>query len=195
MSVQPHKTMDKNAISPKKPGRFVSYRWPMIVVGLLCGHVGAMALAVSIAGRDNGNSVLPDYYARALAWDDMRAKAADSALLGWDVFINTSPFAAEDGRRNLRIEILDKFKNPVTEASVSVRFWHRAEGKAIEAVLSQAGDTGVYEAAVPMASKGLWSCEIAAELGELLYVSDREIRVVNAAELMESGSRSSESQD
>lgn len=187
------------ASAPKKPGRLATYRWPMIVVGLLLGHVGAMALAVNIAGRDNGNSVLPDYYSKALAWDDMRAKAADSALLGWDVFVGTSPFVEENGRRTLRVEILDKFRNPVEGATVSVRFWHRAEGKAIDGVLAEVEETGVYEGLVPMAKAGLWSCELAAELGELLYVSERELRVVNVDELVgsdaESGDDSGEEND
>ncbi|QDV10035.1 FixH [Planctomycetes bacterium Poly30] len=179
--------MNPQANTPKKPGRLASYRWPMIVVGLLVGHVGAMALAVNIAGRDNGNSVLPDYYARALAWDDMRAKAADSALLGWEVFVNTSPFLEENGRRNLRVEILDKLKNPVHGAKVSVRFWHRAQGKAVDGMLAEVGETGVYQGMVPMTQPGLWNCDLAAELGDLLHVSARELRVVNADELIDAG--------
>ncbi len=174
------------APEPAKRSRFASYRWPMIVVALLGGHVGAMALAVNIAGRDGGNVVLPDYYARALAWDEMRAKAADSELLGWDVHVNTSPFVEADGQRSLRVAIQDKFHEPVNGASVTVRFWHRAEGKAVEAVLALDGESGVYKALVPMTKPGIWSCDLAAEIGELLYVDTREIEVFNAGDAVKS---------
>lgn len=174
--------METNTQTPKREG---SYRWPLIIVGLLVGHMGAMALAVNIAGRDNGNAVLPDYYERALAWDEMREKAADSALLGWDVFVNASALTDGAGRRTLRVEVLDRFGEPVNGAAVAVRYWHRAEGKAREASLpavSVAGagtseGTGIYEAEVPMARTGLYACDLAVELGELLHVSEREINV------------------
>ncbi|MEM8711271.1 MAG: FixH family protein [Planctomycetota bacterium] len=172
--------MESNSASTSsREARKASYRWPLIIVGFLAGHMGAMALAVNIAGRDNGNAVLPDYYERALAWDEMREKAADSAQLGWDVFVNASALTDAAGRRTLRVEVLDRFREPVKGAQVAVRYWHRAEGKAREATLSAVGEgaKGVYEAEVPMARSGLYACDLAIELGELLHVSERELNV------------------
>jgi len=183
---------DKETTATRTGGRPKgSYRWPLIVGGLLGGHGGAVALAVNIAGRDNGNAVLPDYYERALAWDEMRLKAADSALLGWDVFLTASPLTNAEGQRTVRVEILDRFREPVEEAVVSMRYWHRAEGKAREARLEpvDGGPAGIYEAALPMARGGLYAVDLAAQVGELLHVSERELDVMS---IDLSGERSSE---
>lgn len=48
-------------------------RWPLIVIGLLLGHVCLMAVAVTVAVRDRSNPVVPDYYQKAADWDRTHA--------------------------------------------------------------------------------------------------------------------------
>ena len=50
-----------------KPKRHL--RWPLIVVGLLLGHMSLMFTAILIINRSKPDPVLPDYYQRALDWD------------------------------------------------------------------------------------------------------------------------------
>jgi hypothetical protein len=52
-------------------------RWPLIVLGLLVGHISLMVVAVIIATHDQANTVLPDYYQKAQHWDQDRAAPHD----------------------------------------------------------------------------------------------------------------------
>ena len=65
--------MNDNAVD--KP----SIRWPLIVIGLLLGHMAIMFVAVVLATRDHGSSaVIPDYYQKAVNWDRMHRPGGGS---------------------------------------------------------------------------------------------------------------------
>ena len=44
-------------------------RWPLIVIGLLLGHMLLMLVAVVLATREHPSKVIPDYYQKATNWD------------------------------------------------------------------------------------------------------------------------------
>lgn len=53
-----------NAANLNSPDRQTarSFRWPLIVLGLLVGHMSLMAVAVTFATRAHRDAVLPEYY-------------------------------------------------------------------------------------------------------------------------------------
>jgi len=61
------------AVKPSvRPERHL--RWPLIVIGLLLGHMAIMFVAVVLATRDRASSaVIPDYYQKAVDWDRTHA--------------------------------------------------------------------------------------------------------------------------
>ena len=48
-------------------------RWPMLVVGLLVTHVGLMSWAVVICTSDMNSAVIPNYYEKAVRFDQTKA--------------------------------------------------------------------------------------------------------------------------
>jgi len=60
------------AIDPK-PSRLFSARWPFIVVAILATHTTAMIMAVTIFVRHHNNDVIPDFYDKAVHWDQIKA--------------------------------------------------------------------------------------------------------------------------
>jgi hypothetical protein len=159
------------------PSRAARIRWPLIIGGLLATHVGAMMLAVQIASGDSGHAVLPDYYDKAVGWDDRRAEERESARLGWDVSIAPGAFADEDGRRPLRFVLRDRLGEPLEGATLTARVWHHAVGDAIDLAVEPGAEPGLYVARPPMARPGRWQCELTVERAGARFVESHVVDV------------------
>jgi hypothetical protein len=61
------------AVNPTaRPQRHL--RWPLIVIGLLLGHMCIMLVAVVLATREHPSKVIPGYYEKAVNWDRTQAE-------------------------------------------------------------------------------------------------------------------------
>ncbi len=159
--------MNNQDQEPSERGR--RSRWPYIVVGLLATHVTVMLLAVKIASSGGGHSVLPDYYRKAVNWDESREEIRASTRLGWTVSVTPAVLSGQDGLRELRFVLLDGDGGPIVGARVVARVWHHAIGESHEVSASAAdadsGADGVYVARAPMRQPGAWECELVADRG------------------------------
>ena len=59
-----------------------SKRWPLIVVGILLTHVAGMSWAVVKFVNDKNSAVIPNYYEKAVRWDEIKAARARDAAAG-----------------------------------------------------------------------------------------------------------------
>lgn len=155
----------EDGTAPAAPTRAARLRWPMIIVGLLMGHVGAMALALHVAmgdaGNRNGNKVIPDYYEKAVHWDDERAAQRASDTLGWTVRPAVSVFTDGAGLRPLTITVTDEAGAPVEGLVLAAELWHHAVGQPVEVDFAKVeGAAGTYRAQVPMDRAGTWECDL-----------------------------------
>ena len=153
--------------------------WPYAIAGMLAAHVGAMALAVHIAGGSSGDTILPEYYDRAVAWDELRAAAERSAALGWTLAIAPATVCDVAGERRVTFELRDSAGDPVDGATVTVRVYHRAIGERHTAELAPLG-RGHYEATLPLAEAGEHEFDTTATLDGLEF---RDARTVHIAGL------------
>ncbi|MEM6568837.1 MAG: FixH family protein [Planctomycetota bacterium] len=160
-------------------------RWPLIVVGLLATHVAAMLLAVKVATAGGGHTIVPDYYQKALAWDDMREEARNAARMGWTAAVTPSVMTDGQGLREVRILLHDRYGQPVEGASVEANTWHRAIGDAHVFSARPADEAGVYVGRAPMGRPGTWELELIATRGEERFV---QATVLDVATLLEAGS-------
>ncbi len=71
------------------------FRWPMIVIGLLLGHICIMVVAVTIATRVRPDSIVPDYYQKSVNWDrnHPNTRAASNAATSSAIPTATNSFA------------------------------------------------------------------------------------------------------
>lgn len=168
-----------NSHDIEKTGRS---RWPLIVTGMLAAHVGAMVLAVNIAGADGGNVVMPEYYDRAIGWDDHRRALARSERSGWSIDVTPAALANEDGTRDLRFLVRDESGALVDGARLSVRTWHHSIGELSESTARPSSERGVYVARTSMVRSGTWTCETAIDANGEAYVDERTVRIVGVDE-------------
>jgi hypothetical protein len=57
----------------------LSKRWPFFVVALLSTHVGLMSWAVVKCVRDPNSAIIPNYYEKAVRYDEFKAARAREA--------------------------------------------------------------------------------------------------------------------
>ena len=168
-----HTSMDSNA----RPLRRGLPRWAWIVAALLVAHTSLMITAAVVAVDDPSFTTVPNYYERAVAWDDLRDKQRESALLGWTADIR--PSALGD---RLVVTLTDRDGAAVEGASGELTAYHHAGANDVATVaLVERGD-GVYFASLDVARVGAWQVTLVAErhAGENFY--DETEVVVRSAE-------------
>lgn len=113
-------------------------RWTLAIVALLGGNLVAMLVLATTASREDAQ-VIPDYYEKAVHYDDTIDEAARSEALGWSA--EATLFAS-----TLEVRILDRAGNAVTGARVHVDGYPRAH--AVDRIDTELVATapGVYRA-------------------------------------------------
>src|SRR6056297_599142 len=101
--------------------RRAAWRWGSLVVGMLTVQVVAGAFAIRLATRDPSVAVVPDYYQKALDWDDHVALRRASQKLGWDVLLQQIDL--DKPYSGLQIDVVDRSGRPVPLKSGSVRLY------------------------------------------------------------------------
>jgi nitrogen fixation protein FixH len=122
---------------------------------------GLVAMAV-IASGDPAFAIEPDYYAKAVRWDDERAQQAVNAELGWQ--LEASLAAADRARQPtpLVVRIIDRAGRPVARAKLTLEAFANARAaELVKAELEEQAD-GTYAAALPLRRAGLWELRFIA---------------------------------
>jgi len=60
-----------------RPNRRAGMQWPALVVGMLVLNMGICAVTIVAAVRTNP-AVVPDYYDKALRWDELRTSGPEA---------------------------------------------------------------------------------------------------------------------
>jgi hypothetical protein len=135
--------------------------WPWFVVAALAFTVGVNIVMMVAATSDaNGSVVEPDYYRKAVAWDQAMARAAESAKLGWRTRVALERATADSAR--LVVEVTGADSLPVRGARFSAELIHNADAaRPVRAVLAESRD-GRYEAMVAVRRTGMWEVRLEA---------------------------------
>lgn len=156
--------------------------WPLMVVGLLVGNVGICVFTIISATGDPGMAVEPDYYQKAMDWDERAAERRAAEKLGW--IVHVGPGAGENP--GMVIRVFDASGEPITGASVHAAVFHRARsGDADQIDLAETAP-GVYAGGQTLDRSGLWEVRMTIERaleGETQrYVADRTLDIRASAD-------------
>lgn len=150
---------------------------PGVVAGLLGGQMIFIAIAITLATGDRSFAVVPDYYQKAVDWDQRKADLAASQAMGWRVELRPSPQADELGRRQLVLIVQDRAGLPVRDASVNVQMFHHARAKDHQAAGLSEVLPGQYAALVEMPRPGRWQFDVEVKRGDERYVTTMQQHV------------------
>jgi nitrogen fixation protein FixH len=140
--------------------------WPFFIIALLVGGAGANVALMVIATRDPSFAVEPDYYRKALRWDDVMAQERENAALGWSVEVG-----ADSATRPTRIalRVSDRDGAPVEDATVQVTAFHNARASQIVAATLAPARGGRYSAPLPLDRPGLWELRVRVVQGDRIF--------------------------
>ena len=146
-----------------KPGTV----WPFVIAGALGLHVVGSLVMVYFATSNESYAVEPDYYQKALAWNDKRAQDRHNAELGWQLEFTVEPVpVGQDPIMRVGLTTLDG--EPITDASISVEAFANARRDDVLTAGLVGSESG-YQTALPMRRNGLWEFRITVTRGDDLF--------------------------
>ena len=149
--------------------------WIAGVVLILGTTVAANFYVMHLAGDDPSFAIEPDYYDRALHWDDELAQRERNAQLGWRASPALDAAAAQG--TTVQVRLADAAGVPVRDATVRVSAFPIARSAQVaEATLSPRAD-GAYAAPFPVQRSGAWEVRIEAVRGGDRFTSVHRLDV------------------
>lgn len=172
----------REAAASRKAGRF----WGGLIVGLLAAQLLIGGFAIVLATGNPSAAIVPDYYEKALNWDQEMAARAESRALGWAVEISAGASADRLGDRTVVVSLTDGEGAAIEDASVTARLYHHARASAPQTVDFAHRGGGRYVARPRMVRSGLWQVEAtvtrgSGEAGAERFVADETVDVSGSA--------------
>ena len=150
--------------------RLIQNRWALVPVLMLSFTITAAIVILTFAFSDsNVTAVEPDYYRKALAWDDYRKQLAENGVLGWVV---TSTFVAgqnDPTLARLELTVADKYGVNIEHARVRVECIPILAANSRISTALQEISAGHYAADVPLRVNGMWEIRATVEAKNHLY--------------------------
>lgn len=145
---------------PGAASRRAGLFWGSLVVGLLGIQVVVGVGAVILATGDPSVSVVPDYYDKALRWDDEKQSRADSEALGWQADISVPGGADRNGDRTVVVRLRDEEGTAIDGAAVIMSVYHHARASELQELELRGHGDGHYSGTARMPQGGLWQFEL-----------------------------------
>lgn len=166
----------------RAPGKRRWYLMPVVVLGLLGAHMAFIFTAITLGTGDPSFAVVPDYYQKAVDYDEYKALLAESAALGWSVRLSPAEQADAIGQRDLIVRLRDGAGEPVQGLRVLIDGFHQA--RASQPVSFECVEVlpGQYVGKAAMAREGFWQFAIDASGKDQRFVAELK-QFVSAAEV------------
>lgn len=143
--------------------------WPWIIVGMLVIHASIILGTIAFVSARHDLYVEPNYYAKAIDWDNQRAIKEAADKMGWSVQLHIDEQASIDQsnadallERFLEIALKDANNDPITRALVEIEAYHPAHAtdRINKVLLADPETEGHYQTRVPIITPGFWKINI-----------------------------------
>jgi len=168
--------MNRRDVGTTNRGRGLG--WPIAMSLVLATTVGVNLFVYRLAASDPSMAVEPDYYNKAVHWDDELAQRRHNTLLGWQSAITLSMSGAEGGE--LRVRLTDSTGAPVEGAAVSAEAFPVARANQVakvELVANAEGGQGDYAAPLPITRGGRWEVRLAVTRDDDRFTSTQQVEL------------------
>ena len=140
--------------------------WPVGVACALALHASLCFGALFLASMDRSFAIEPDYYEKAVAWDENRAEQEQSDALGWTIETEISGAATLRGERRIQCVITDRDGGVVEGAAVDVIVFHHARAAERATLRLVEESAGTYGGLAPPNRDGEWELRFTAIRGD-----------------------------
>ncbi|MEI9949086.1 MAG: FixH family protein [Pseudomonadota bacterium] len=157
---------------PLTPARRARFSWALVPVALLVSSavgVGSMAI---VAARDPHFATEPDYYQKAIRWDQTQAQAATNQRLGYVLKAPASLTFDVQGRATLELTLRDRLGQPVLGARLAGNAFANAYSGKLVGLVFEEQSAGLYRAKLTVIHRGQWVFEIVGNAGSDRFTAD-----------------------
>ncbi|MEM1354789.1 MAG: FixH family protein [Planctomycetota bacterium] len=155
---------------------------PAVIFGLLGGQMIFITTAITLATGDRSFAVVPDYYQKAVDWDEHRADLLASEQMGWTLEVLPGESPDEFGKRPLLILVRDAEDQAIRGARVRVAYFHHARAGDHHSVELAEVLPGHYAAEAQIARHGRWQFDVEVERGAQRFVASVQQHVPKSRE-------------
>jgi nitrogen fixation protein FixH len=150
------------ASAARNPGRGRLWAWaPALLLG---GLLGTQMIVLRNVLDDPSVALEPDYYRKAVAWDEQRAQERRSTALGWHAAITVEP-AQHPGATRLRVQLTDAAGGALSGATLTAQAFANARAGSVLSLRWTESAPGHYETELVPARPGLWELRLQATRG------------------------------
>lgn len=150
------------------------WQWPVGIAAVLATVVIADVTVAIIAGRDEAFAVEPNYYQKAVHFDDEMALRAESQRLDWSL-APTLQLGRPGAPGTVSLSLHDSSGRPITGARVQLLAMHNARAShQLTASLTERGD-GKYDAPLDAERPGEWELRFLVTRGGDRFASRERI--------------------
>jgi nitrogen fixation protein FixH len=139
--------------------------WPGLLIALFGGHLLLMFVMAYLATSDGSFAIEPDYYQKALHWDETAAQLRENDRLGWTAEIELGEDVSVLGHRTVRCVVTGKQGEPIEDAIVDLIAFHHAHGSDRTPVTLEPVGAGRYETTLRLPYEGLWEFRLVVHRG------------------------------
>lgn len=140
-----------------RTNRWAAWRWGSLVVGMLGLQVVLGVVAITLATNDDSVAVVPDYYEKALRWDDEVARRSASDALAYQASVRIT----DDGMpvSGIRLELRDAQDQPVEIRAGVLRTYRHLRAADVRSINVPASADGVVRCDGCFNHPGLWELD------------------------------------
>lgn len=176
MSTNP-KTAETSATSSASNG---AWRWPAIVICLLAGQLVASGVTIYLATNSPTMAVEPNYYEKALKWDEYKAARLKGHELGWKASIVVAETPDEIGNRLVTCALHDRDGQPIPGATIAAAAHQLSVGgEPLELRFAPMPD-GSYATAFRPQRTGHWEFALKIERGDEKFYDTLRVDIAAA---------------
>ncbi|MFO0785992.1 MAG: FixH family protein [Phycisphaerales bacterium] len=153
-------------------------KWIAMIFSLIGLNMCIVGATVYFAVSDKTVAVEPDYYAKAIAYDDVIAQRSENSRLGWKTTPTLLQRAGQDNLE-LSVTVSDRDGAPLRGANIQVVLFPnlRAQDRQTLKLSEVATTPGSYSAPCRMIATGTWRIRTSIRRGDSVFTNERDVAV------------------
>lgn len=154
--------------------------WLLLPAGLLALNLAIVAVTVTMAAGDRSVATEPDYYRKAMNFDEQARAREASRRLGWKAAAEVGGIGGGGGGgREVVVRLTDREGGPIAGAEVEVvMFAHVRSGDRRTVRLTERRERpGEYAGVAEVDRTGLWRVGVGASRGTDRFTEELEVRI------------------
>lgn len=152
------------------------YAWALVPVALLGTMFAGWGVMIRLALDDPSFAVEPDYYEKAVHFDEHQAQARESRELGWQ--LDVVPRADAEGGL-VQVALRDRNQKPIEAAVVKATVFHNARSSQWRELVFRSDGNGRYSERLVPWRPGSWELRFDVQKGSQRFLQVIRLSVEN----------------